>query len=216
MKFPATPDWDNVKAILERNPELTLSGVRVKFDKLINTKAFEAGLAHGFLGCMIAEACYRDNPPLEERQADIVYGKLVAWRQIRESVGFIWKLQDLHPVMETLTNASSLSCMKFLQGPILRELGMRTTRKAKRAKIASGLGKSTSLNVATLGGSMKVELPLIPVEIPVEVGAQQFMRRVIYVPADHKVFYERLYGPESLQRASDWDKTFGSSGSRRY
>lgn len=211
MKFPATPDWDNLKAILERNPELTLSGVRSKFDKLINTKAYEAGLAHGFLGCMIAEACYRDAPSLDERKQDIEYGKLLAWRQIRESVGFIWKFQDLHPVLETLTNASSLAAWKFLQGPVIRELGMRTPRSWKRRKISLALERKATLTISTLAGQANLPTQLIPVMIRVETGAQQFMDRVIYVPADHKDFYVSLYGPESLQRASDWDKRYGST-----
>jgi len=139
LKFPASPDWQNLKEILERNPGVSISGVRQKFDRLLNTKAYEAGLAHGFLGCLIAEACYKNAPPLDERKAEIDMGKRVAWARIRNSLGFIWKFQDLHPVLETLTNTSSLACMKFLSDPMIRELGMHSSRTTKRRRMELGL-----------------------------------------------------------------------------
>lgn len=121
MLFPAKADWENVKAMAEVN-NLSLSGVREKFDRLINTQAYEAGLKYGFLGCLMANSQYKEGKPLDERQKDIRIGQGRAWaRIVYAKQGFMWKTQDLYNHVEyikadeiSLTNYSSVATHRFL------------------------------------------------------------------------------------------------------
>jgi len=121
MLFPSRADWDNVKAMAEIN-NMSLSDTREKFDRLINTQAYEAGLKHGFLGCLIAGAQYKDSPSIEEKQKDIRIGQGRAWaRIVKAKNGFMWKTQDMYNHVEyikldeiTLTNYSSVATHRFL------------------------------------------------------------------------------------------------------
>jgi hypothetical protein len=174
MKFPATPEWDTLSEILRLNYGLVvknndsldsvLSGFKAKFDRLLNTKAYEAGLRYGFLGTLIAQS-QTPNPKgldqtekLEEMRALIKEGESVAWgNYIKNIEGFIWKFQDMHPVMEDLTNLSSLAVFKYLASEEIRELGMHTPRKAKRKAISRGLIRElTKKVVTTVAGEFEV------------------------------------------------------------
>jgi hypothetical protein len=107
-------DWDDVKTLAVLNNS-TISNIKYKYDKLINTTAYEAGLKYGFLGCLIAGSQYKENKTLDERRDDIKIGQREAWNKIQNSKGFVWKFQDLHNYPEYLTNITSIQVHKFMQ-----------------------------------------------------------------------------------------------------
>lgn len=119
--FPANNDWENVKEMARVN-NMSISNVREKFDELINTRAYEAGLKYGFLGCLIAGSQYKEGKSLEERREDIERGQGRSWARIlKAKKGFIWKTQDLYNHVEyikadeiSLTNYSSVATHRFL------------------------------------------------------------------------------------------------------
>jgi retron-type reverse transcriptase len=114
VRFPMNANWDDVKTLTVLNNS-SVSNIKYKYDKLINTMAYEAGLKHGFLGCLIAGSQYKDNKTLDERRDDIKIGQREAWNKIQESKGFVWKFQDLHHYPEYLTNITSIQVHKFMQ-----------------------------------------------------------------------------------------------------
>jgi len=114
VHFPSRGDWEDIKTLAALN-HTNVSNMKKKFDKLINTQAYEAGLKHGFLGCMIAGSQYKDSPDLETKQNDIRRGQNSAWSRIESSKGFIWKSQDLVNHTEYLTNVSSIACHRFAE-----------------------------------------------------------------------------------------------------
>jgi hypothetical protein len=114
VQFPAKGDWEDVKALAALN-QSSVSGIKQKFDMLINTQAYEAGLKYGFLGCLIAGSQYKDAPPMEERREAIQRGQASAWARIEKSSGFIWKFQDLMKHTEYLTNVSSIATHRFAE-----------------------------------------------------------------------------------------------------
>lgn len=113
VRFPMNAEWDDVKTLASLN-NASISNVRRKFDGLINTTAYEAGLRYGFLGCLIAGSQYKENKSMEERRDDIRKGQNSAWAKIENSKGFVWKFQDLHHYTEYLTNISSIQVHKFM------------------------------------------------------------------------------------------------------
>jgi len=114
VKFPMNADWDDVKTLAVMNGS-SISNIKEKYDCLINTTAYEAGLRYGFLGCLIAGSQYKENKSMEERQYDIRKGQNSAWAEITSnSDGFVWKFQDLHNYTEYLTNISSIQVHKFM------------------------------------------------------------------------------------------------------
>lgn len=113
MKFPLNEKWDDVK-LLALSHGSSISNIKIKFDRLINTQAYEAGLKHGFLGCLIANSQYRDNLSNTEKREAIMRGQSSSWAKIQASQGFVWKFQDLHSHNEYLTNVSSIQVLKFL------------------------------------------------------------------------------------------------------
>jgi len=114
IEFPAIAEWDNIAYMAKANCS-SVSGMRQKFDKLINTQAYEAGLKYGFLGCLIAGSQYKDNLSMEERKAAIRTGQAHAWTILEESRGFLWKNHDLVNYTGNLTNASSIACHNFAE-----------------------------------------------------------------------------------------------------
>jgi len=111
--FPSQVNWSDFKALAELNNS-SIYTFKQKFDKMINTTAYEAGLKYGFLGCLIAGSQYKEEKSMEERREDIRKGQNSAWTTIENSKGFIWKFQDLHSYTEYLTNVSSIQVHKFM------------------------------------------------------------------------------------------------------
>lgn len=115
IKFPSKGKWPDIKELAEVN-NMNVSQMRRKFDRLINTKSYEAGLKHGFLGCLIAESQYKEAKSLIERKEEIREGQARSWAEITGSKGgFIWKYQDLYHHTECLTNTSSIACARFAE-----------------------------------------------------------------------------------------------------
>lgn len=114
VQFPSRGDWEDVKTLAALN-HTNVSNVKEKFDRLINTQAYEAGLKYGFLGCMIAGSQYKDAPDNETKKEDIRRGQNSSWSRIESSNGFIWKSQDLVNHTEYLTNVSSIACHRFCE-----------------------------------------------------------------------------------------------------
>lgn len=113
IKFPMNAEWDDVKTLAVMN-NASISNIKEKYDRLINTTAYEAGLRYGFLGCLIAGSQYKENKSMEERRDDIRKGQNSAWALMEKSKGFIWKFQDLHNYTEYLTNITSIQVHKFM------------------------------------------------------------------------------------------------------
>jgi retron-type reverse transcriptase len=113
IKFPVTGKWPDIKDLMNSNGINNVSMMRKKFDRLINTQAYEAGLEHGFLGCLIAGSQYKDSLTLIERKEKVREGQGHAWANITASQGFVWKYQDLYNHTECLTNISSIACERF-------------------------------------------------------------------------------------------------------
>jgi hypothetical protein len=135
VQFPAKGDWEDVKNMAAIN-HTNVSNIKQKFDKLINTQAYEAGLKYGFLGCMIAGSQYKDNLPMEARKDEIRKGQNSAWAAIEKSKGFIWKSQDLCYHTEYLTNVSSIACHRFAEfNRIGRKLFIRKGKLSTRRRI---------------------------------------------------------------------------------
>lgn len=135
VQFPAKGDWKDIKNIAAIN-HTNVSNIKQKFDKLINTQAYEAGLKYGFLGCMIAGSQYKDNLPMEARKEEIRKGQNSAWAAIEKSKGFIWKSQDLCYHTEYLTNVSSIACHRFAEFNRLgRKLFVRKGKLSTRRRI---------------------------------------------------------------------------------
>jgi len=133
VQFPAQGDWEDVKNMAAIN-QTNVSNIREKFDRLINTQAYEAGLKYGFLGCLIAGSQYKDNLPMEDRKDEIRKGQNRAWAAIEGSKGFIWKSQDLVNHTEYLTNVSSIACHRFAEfnrkgRKLFVRKGSRSTRR---------------------------------------------------------------------------------------
>jgi len=114
VKFPAHSTWDDIKLMSAEN-NLSTPYMRKKFDKLINTQAYEAGLKYGFLGCLIAGSQYKEAMSMVERKEEISQGQSRAWNKITESKGYVWKHQDLMNFPETLTNVSSIASHRFAE-----------------------------------------------------------------------------------------------------
>lgn len=95
---------------------MNISVAKRKFDNLLHLKAYEAGLKHGFLGCLISESQYKELRTLDERRMDILTGQLRSWTKIRESdKTAVITDNDMIEVKLNLTNASSISVYKFLR-----------------------------------------------------------------------------------------------------
>jgi len=114
VQFPSRGNWEDIKTLSTLNHTSPYT-MKQKFDKLINTQAYEAGLKYGFLGCMIAGSQYKDAPDNETKKEDIRRGQNSAWSRIESSGGFIWKSQDLVNHTEYLTNVSSIACHRFAE-----------------------------------------------------------------------------------------------------
>lgn len=114
VEFPTQGEWDDIKLMAVQN-QLSVPYMRVKFDKLINTQAYEAGLKYGFLGCLIAGSQYKEAMTMVERKEAIQVGQASSWARITESKGYVWKHQDLMNFPETLTNVSSIASHRFAE-----------------------------------------------------------------------------------------------------
>jgi len=114
VKFPAHAEWDDIKLMAAQN-NLSTPYMRKKFDRLINTQAYEAGLKYGFLGCLIAGSQYKEAMSMVERKEAISEGQSRSWAKITESKGYVWKHQDLMNFPETLTNVSSIASHRFAE-----------------------------------------------------------------------------------------------------
>jgi len=112
--FPARQNWEDIRDMAAIN-NLSIPYMRKKVDKFINTQTYEAGLKHGFLGCLIAGSQYKEALPMEERKEEIRKGQASAWAKVEKSSGFIWKSQDLVNHTEYLTNVSSIACHRFCE-----------------------------------------------------------------------------------------------------
>jgi hypothetical protein len=112
--FPSQEKWEDIRDMAALN-NLSIPYMRKKFDLLINTQAYEAGLKHGFLGCLIAGSQYKDAPTTAEKKEDVRRGQASAWARVEKSKGFIWKSQDLVNHTEYLTNVSSIACHRFAE-----------------------------------------------------------------------------------------------------
>lgn len=113
IRFPVKGEWPDIRDLMATNGMCSVSGMRKKFDRLINTQAYEAGLKYGFLGCLIAGSQYKDALTLIERKERVREGQGSSWASIKASQGFIWKFQDLYNHTESLTNISSIACERF-------------------------------------------------------------------------------------------------------
>jgi len=135
VQFPSRGDWEDIKNMAALN-NTNVSNVRKKFDRLINTQAYEAGLKHGFLGCIIAGSQYKDAPDNETKKEDIRRGQNSAWSRITASQGFIWKSQDLVNHSEYLTNVSSIATHRFCEfNRKGRKLFVRTGNRGSRRRV---------------------------------------------------------------------------------
>lgn len=135
VQFPSRGDWEDVKNMAALN-QTNVSNVRQKFDRLINTQAYEAGLKYGFLGCMIAGSQYKDAPNSEVKKEDIRRGQNSKWNEIINSKGFIWKSQDLVNHSEYLTNVSSIACHRFAEfNRKGRKLFIRRASRSTRRRV---------------------------------------------------------------------------------
>lgn len=115
VKFPVAQGWDDIVRMAAIN-NLSVPYMRKKYDQLINTQAFEAGLKYGFLGCLIAGSQYKDALPMWQRKTEVKAGQDKSWEHISESTeGFIWKSQDLDSHLETLTNISSIATCRMMK-----------------------------------------------------------------------------------------------------
>lgn len=129
---------EGLKAFLKENPDVPYI-TRKELDRIGNTFAVEIGAELGFLGCLMAEAWSPRNLEPFEQKEEIERGKFNSWMKIRNSYseykgegGFIWKFQDLHPVIATLTNVSSIATHVFLESKTIRDRGMRQYSKEGR------------------------------------------------------------------------------------
>jgi len=133
--FPSRNNWEDIQNLAAMNNK-NVSGMKIKFDKLINTQAYEAGLKYGFLGCIIAGSQYKDNIPMEDRKEEIRKGQNRSWAAIERSKGFIWKSQDLVNHTEYLTNVSSIACHRFAEfNRKGRKLFIRKGNRSTRRRI---------------------------------------------------------------------------------
>jgi len=113
IKFPIKGEWPDIVDLMNSNGINNVSMMRRKFDRLINTQSYEAGLKHGFLGCLIAGSQYKEALTMIERKEKVREGQGSSWASIKASQGFIWKFQDLFNHTECLTNISSIACERF-------------------------------------------------------------------------------------------------------
>jgi hypothetical protein len=135
IEFPSKGDWADVQTLAAIN-QTNLSGIREKYDKLINTQAYEAGLKYGFLGCLIAGSQYKDSPDMETKREEIRTGQNSAWAKIEGSKGFIWKSQDLVNHTEYLTNVSSIACHRFAEFNRLgRSFFIRKNNRGRKLRV---------------------------------------------------------------------------------
>jgi len=145
MSFPIRSDWHMVENLASTNG-LEISGVRRVFDRLLNTKSHEAGLKYGFLGCLIADSQYKDNPPEEVKRQLIEAGYA---RKLMEIIsaksGFIWKFQDAYPVLGDIKTLSSIAVANFM-----KRRGKIFVRRWRRAN--PGVNRSNRLGRTPISG----------------------------------------------------------------
>jgi hypothetical protein len=135
VKFPTKGDWNDIKLMAVQN-QLSVPYMRKKFDKLINTQAYETGLKYGFLGCLIAGSQYKEAMTMVERKEAIQIGQASSWARITESKGYVWKHQDLMNFPETLTNVSSIASHRFAEANRLGyKLHIRRGGKVRRTNV---------------------------------------------------------------------------------
>jgi len=117
--------WPDIKALALWN-NMNISNMREKYDRLVNTSAFEAGIKYGFLGCLIAESQYKDNPSDAEKRLLIEVGAMDAKCRVEDAKkSFFWKHQDLFVIDPyrgekktsdlRLTALSSMCSIRFLK-----------------------------------------------------------------------------------------------------
>lgn len=139
------------------------SNRRRELDELVNTKAYEAGLKYGFLGCLISDAMDPNTNSENDKKRSIREGQEASWARILESRdwvsvagyrrpardgNFLWKTQDLYEIHResleghlqeedirklSLTNASSVAT-SFFTLEVVRELYLRPNSRATRAR----------------------------------------------------------------------------------
>lgn len=167
-EIPRYGDIDLAMEIKARNPYLDFGYMSAKeLDEVINTKAFEAGVRYGFLGCLITDAM-DPNPKttLATRSQEVREGQIRSWENIQMKTAdwvaiagydsspyedFMWKFQDLYQLARqewkaetadilpvSLTNTSSLMCASFLvRGIRERVLSTRRAKRRRRGQIGA-------------------------------------------------------------------------------
>jgi hypothetical protein len=174
-EIPIKGDHDKAMEIASRNPDLDMPYLtRKEMDEIINTKAYEAGLKYGFLGCLISESM-DPNPKTTRitKMKEVVEGQDRSWLKILKETSdwaqlagytrgfggenYIWKFQDLYEVIaekvpgvraswSTLTNTSSVMCAAFMMpGFRSKILGRRRARRA-HSKIRYATQASSGLS----------------------------------------------------------------------
>lgn len=114
VKFPIMDKWPSIAQFALENG-VDLSGMREKFNRLLNSKAHEVGLKYGFLGCLISDSMYPNLQTVYSKQKDIEIGKMKKREKLLESEGYIWKCQDLYTYKANITNISSIASAGFLR-----------------------------------------------------------------------------------------------------
>jgi hypothetical protein len=114
VKFPLIQEWDKLSAMAAMN-ELSIPYMRKKYDRLLQTTAYEAGIKYGFLGCLIAEACYKDAPPMWVRKLEVRAGQDKRLEQIEKNrESFLWRSGDLEHWQGSIQTITSISCARLL------------------------------------------------------------------------------------------------------
>jgi hypothetical protein len=113
VEFPMRDSWENIATAAKMN-NLSLPYMRKLYDKLLQTSAYEAGIKYGFLGCLIAEATYKDAPPMWVRKIDIQKGQDRRKEQASASKGFIWRSGELEHWTGSIHNITSIACGAML------------------------------------------------------------------------------------------------------
>jgi len=114
VKFPVIGEWPKIAALAAYNG-LSIPYMRRKFDKLLQTKSWEAGIKYGFLGCLIAEASYKDAPPMWVRKLEVKAGQERRLSEIeRGRQGFLWRSGELEHWTGSIHSITSIASARML------------------------------------------------------------------------------------------------------
>jgi len=114
VKFPMIGEWPKIAALAAYN-KLSIPYMRKKFDVLLQTKSWEAGVKYGFLGCLIAEATYKDAPPMWVRKLEVKRGQKERLSEIeRNKQGYLWRSGELENWTGSIHSITSIASARML------------------------------------------------------------------------------------------------------